>query len=161
MRNGVTIGKVTQLEVLLPNGTKKKINLKNRWLAWEPATKNLHIVQIKKIVNKTIPPNIKNIHKKFHRAVPKKTAFVAEAPSPKNAKFIGLLKALVYEVPKNTIKSPTKNKYRWHHAFGDTGHKGGEYPPKYMPALLKTPSGEYIIKRRKGNIYKVDTWIRG
>lgn len=161
MKSGVTLGKVTHLEVLLPNGSERIIRLKNRWLAWEPKTKTLHIVRLCKVFEKALPSHIQKLHKKFHKTPPKHTAFIAETPSPANAQYLGLLKALIYEVPRSVIDSPTKNRYRWHHTFGDTGHKGGTYPPKFMPALLKTPSGEYIIKRRKGNIYKVDAWIRG
>ena len=71
------------------------------------------------------------------------------------------MKALVYTVPRK-INSPEKNPYQWHHAFGDTGHKGGDhYPERVMPALMKDQKGNLFFKRRPGNIYKVDQWIRG
>lgn len=79
-------------------------------------------------------------------------------PTVKN---VGLLKSLVYYVPSK-IRSPGKNKYLWHHAFGDTGHKGGDsYPIKVMPMLQRDSAGNLFIKRRPGNIFRVDNWLRG
>ena len=35
------------------------------------------------------------------------------------------------------------------------------YTPKVMPALCQDSKGNLFIKRRKGNIFTVDTWLRG
>lgn len=87
---------------------------------------------------------------------------MVDAPSPTGVLAkVGLVKSLTYEVPTR-IRSPEKNRYRWHHAFGDTGHKGGDtYPERVMPALLRDARGNLFIKRRPGNIFTVDTWLRG
>jgi hypothetical protein len=68
---------------------------------------------------------------------------------------------LVYEVPQ-TVRSPGKNPYQWHHAFGDTGHKGGKaYSTAVMPWLARDSKGNLFFVRRQGNIFNVDSWLRG
>jgi hypothetical protein len=156
MRALLCLGKLIKLE--LNDG--RKLSLKNRWLAWDG--RNLHVCTITGTTKASLPSAITAKHRKFHGQNPKGEPFVAECPTKTGAaKLLGLVKALVYTVPRK-INSPEKNPYQWHHAFGDTGHKGGDsYPEKVMPALLKDAKGNLFFKRRPGNIYKIDQWIRG
>lgn len=156
MKALLCIGRLVKLELLAPAA---RVSLKNKWLAWDG--RNLHICTVKGTMQAKLPSALVKKHAKFHNAAPKGNPFCAECPSPKGAtKQIGLIKALVYTVPRK-INSPEKNPYHWHHAFGDTGHAGGEYPETVMPALVKDSVGNLFFKRRRGNIYKVDQWLRG
>lgn len=133
---------------------------KGKWLAWDG--KQFQICNVKGQVNAELPPNIVQRHKKFHAANPQGKPFLASMPDRgPTVKNVGLLKSLVYYVPSK-IRSPGKNKYLWHHAFGDTGHKGGDsYPTSVMPMLQSDSAGNLFIKRRPGNIFRVDNWLRG
>lgn len=161
MRALLCIGKLIKLELVEESSDREaKLSLKDKWLAWDG--RNLHICTVKGTTNARLPANIAGKHRKFHNADPQGKPFVAECPSPSGkTSRVGLVKALVYTVPRK-INSPEKNPYHWHHAFGDTGHKGGDhYPKSVMPALMKDQKGNLFFKRRNGNIYKVDQWIRG
>lgn len=155
MRALLCIGKLTKLEL----NSGKKLSLKNRWLAWDG--RNFHICTVKGTTSAKLPSGIVSKHRKFHDAPPQGKPFVGDCPAPSGKTVqVGLLKSLVYTVPRK-INSPEKNPYQWHHAFGDTGHEGGNYPEKVMPALVKDQKGNLFIKRRKGNIFRVDQWLRG
>lgn len=163
MKHALCIGKLTHLEVIQPGGGRPRtIRLRDRWLAWEPGKRRFHICRVtgRAEINPTKP--VAKAHRRFHAAAPKGGSFKAEAPDAAGRLTdVGLLRSLVYEVP-NDIRSPDKNRYKWHHAFGDTGHQGGtDYPERVMPALKRTAKGEYVIVRRPGNIFRVDTWLRG
>lgn len=155
----VGIGRLVSLEVL-KDGKVSMLRPSGRQLAWDPAARAFHIVTPVRKVRKALPPKVARAHQAFHQA-PSTHAWTVRAPSPQGAlRDLGLVKALTYFVPP-AIKSPEKNRYLWHHAFGDTGHKGGKYPTKVMPALLKDARGNLFIRRRRGNIFTVDSWLRG
>ena len=163
MKQALCIGKLTHLEVMQPGGAgRHTIRLKNRWLAWDLGRRCFHICRVTghDSTNPTGP--IAKAHRRFHTVAPSAGTFRAVAPDTTGGLIdVGLLRSLVYKVP-NDVKSPGKNRYNWHHALGDTGHEGGEdYPEKVMPMLKRTRSGEYVIVRRVGNIFRVDTWLRG
>ncbi len=160
MKALLCIGKLVRLELVEPDTDKEaNLRLKNKWLAWDG--RNLHICTVTGTTAAKLPAGLRAKHAKFHNAQPKGQPFTAECPTPKGGtKMLGLIKALVYVVPRK-INSPEKNPYNWHHAFGDTGHEGGDYPKKVMPALVKDVAGNLFFKRRKGNIYSVDQWLRG
>jgi hypothetical protein len=163
MKQALCIGRLTHLEVVQPGGGKPRvIRLKNRMLAWEPGRRCFHICRVIGRDQTNPAGSIAKAHKRFHAAPPKAGTYRVEAPDTAGGLTdVGLLRALVYEVPQD-IRSPDKNRYQWHHAFGDTGHKGGSsYPERVMPALKRTRSGDYVIVRRPGNIFRVDTWLRG
>jgi len=155
------IGQLRDLEIYDPKtNTSKHIKTNGKWLAWDG--RQFHVCNVKGQTNATLPKDVVQKHKKFHQANPIGKPFVGSMPTrSKSVKNVGLLKSVVYYVPTK-IKSPGKNKYLWHHAFGDTGHKGGDnYPIKVMPMLQKDSAGNFFIKRRPGNIFKVDQWLRG
>lgn len=171
------VGRLLSLEVLDPKtGRTKTIRPSKRWLAWMPKKRAYCIVRVLgkptglgnfALVGtgqRTVAEALKLItpaHARFHQAKPK-TVVRVDVPTPKGKlQQVGLVKALVYDVPR-TVRSPEKNPHHWHHAFGDTGHKGGDhYPLKVLPALMKDRAGNLFIRRRPGNIFTVDTWLRG
>lgn len=157
------IGTLHGLEVE-SGGRVKKVATPGLWLAWEPRARKFHICKPKaqKAGATGLSPAIKAAHKKFHNEAARKT-LVADVPTPKGTlRSLGLLKSLVYRVPSRMVLSPEKNPYAWHHAFGDTGHKGGDrYPDRVKPQLCRDDAGNLFICRRKGNIFTVDTWLRG
>jgi hypothetical protein len=155
VRSLLCLGKLVKLEL----ASGKKASVKGRWLAYDG--RNLHVCTVNGTTKAKLPAAVAARHRKFHGMEPKGEPFCGDCPSPQGKLTqLGLLKALVYTVPKK-IKSPEKNPYHWHHAFGDTGHAGGEYPESVMPSLMQDTRGNIFIKRRKGNIFKVDDWIRG
>ena len=163
MKHALCIGKLTHLEVVQPGGSRPRvIRLRDRWLAWDPAKKRFHICRVTGHAGVNPSRSVAKAHQRFHSAAPKGGSFTAQAPDEGGRLTeVGLLRSLVYEVP-NDIRSPDKNRYKWHHAFGDTGHKGGTgFPERVMPALKRTASGDYVIVRRPGNVFRVDSWLRG
>lgn len=158
------VGQLRQLELYDPKtGRTGTISPKGKWLAWDG--KQFQICNVKGQVNASLPSKLVSRHRKFHSANPIGKPFLAEYPKEERrgptVRDVGLLKSLVYYVPSK-IRSPGKNKYLWHHAFGDTGHKGGDsYPTKVMPMLQRDSAGNLFIKRRPGNIFRVDNWLRG
>ncbi len=169
------IGRLLSLEILDPKtGRTRKQTIRGKWLAWMPKKRAYCIVRVLGrhtgfasigTGQGTVANALKNIraaHAKFHQAPPKNVVKV-DVPEARGAlQHIGLVKALVYDVPRGSIRSPGKNPYHWHHAFGDVGHQGGgDYPTKVMPALVRDRAGNLFIKRRPGNIFTVDTWLRG
>lgn len=160
MKSLLCIGRLIRLELVEPDSDKvATLRLKNKWLASNG--RDLYICTVKGATTAKLPSGIRAKHKKFHNAEPKGKPFVGECPTKSGStKVLGLIKALVYTVPRK-INSPEKNPYLWHHAFGDTGHEGKEYPKKVMPALLQDSKGNLFFKRRAGNIYRVDQWLRG
>ena len=161
MRGLLGVGQLVKLEVKTSRG-KRTLSLRQRYLGWDTGRKAFHICTIKGRQNPAAPSAVAAAHRRFHGAPPK-GAFVAEVPqfNPRaKAEFVGLVQSLVYTVP-DEVRSPEKNRIAWHHAFGDTGHKGGShYPDKVMPALYRQ-NGHLFIVRRKGNIFNVDNWLRG
>ena len=160
MKALLCLGKLTKLGVVQVDSDREaSMRLKNTWLAWDG--RNLHICTVKGTTTAKLPATVVARHKKFHTVGPRGKPFVGDCPTPVGrCTLLGLVKSLIYTVPRK-ISSPEKNPYRWNHAFGDTGHAGGEYPKRVMPALVKDQNGNLFIKRRKGNIFKVDDWIRG
>jgi hypothetical protein len=158
----LNLGLLKSLTILDPaSGKTTEMKMVKRWLSWNSAKKNFDICIVKGTMDTKLPSTVEAQHRKFHQADPNADPFVAECPNPVGGlREVGLVKALVYFVPKE-INSPGKNEDYWHHAFGDTGHKGGKYPEKVMPVLLKDSRGNLFFKRRKGNIFKIDQWIRG
>lgn len=122
--------------------------------------KDLIVVVAKRKTNKPLSASTLKRHKKFHKTKPTEV-WEGEHPDPVGkTRQIGLLKSLVYFVPRS-FGSPEKKEINWDHAFGDTGHEGKKYPPKYYPALMQDSKGHLYIKRRPGNIYKTTDWIVG
>ena len=166
MRAYVTLGNLRSLTVVpgdgINPGTSKTLTFRNKFLLTTPDGKHFAIATMKrKVAGSSLPAAVRARHVKFHRSPPQ-GAMLGEVPDPVGPlKQVGLVKALVYTVPRS-IHSPEKNPHRWHHAFGDTGHRGGDhYPSKVFPALLKDSKGNYFIKRRPGNIFTNADWIRG
>lgn len=160
MKTLLCIGRLVRLELVEKDSDREaSISPKGKWLAWDG--KNMHICTVTGQTAAKLPETVRKRHEKFHNRAPQGRPFTADCPTPSGKLvFLGLLKALVYKVPKK-VSSPNKNPYLWHHNFGDTGHKGGEYPKTVMPAMMKDQKGNLFIKRRKGNIYTVDEWLRG
>ena len=156
------LGTLHQLEVLDPKTKRvRSLYVRNKWLAWDPKRRAFHICRLVRAAAGRGLGGVAALHRRFHEAGPSR-AVVVDVPTPAGAiRQMGLLRALTYRVPKKT-KSPGKNPYTWHHAFGDTGHQGGDkYPERVMPALLCDSKGNLFIQRRPGNIFRVDTWLRG
>jgi len=157
------IGQLRAIEVVLPDGSVKAAACKKHWLAWDG--RQYQICYVKGSVKTTLPRNIVARHKKFHGVAPQSNPFYAMMPDRgPTIKNVGLLKSLTYYVPTQ-IRSPGKNKYLWHHDFGNTvaGQKtpDGGYPTKLMPMLQRDSTGNLFIKRRPGNIFRVSNWLRG
>lgn len=151
------IGRLVSLEVLGDDGRVRVLPMRGRWLAWDG--RRFHIVERRAKRSAALPARTKAMHRRFHRADPR-GAYEVVSPDPVNPlRQVGLLKALTYD--SSDIDSPSKQKYHWHHAFGDTGHKGGSYPTRVMPALKADAKGNLFIVRRPGNIFRVDEWLRG
>lgn len=154
------LGTLVNLEIIQPGGrSAKTLRTPGRWLAWDGQA--FHICRIAGGTRPLTDSATIRRHRQFH-GQPPAGGRVVDRPAPVGAlRQIGLLKALTYRVPSH-VRSPEKNPYLWHHAFGDTGHKGGDhYPEKVMPALMRDANGNLFIKRRPGNIFRVDQWLRG
>jgi hypothetical protein len=161
VESALGVGQLTSLELLNPaSGKTTAQRVHGRWLGWSPKKRQFLICKILRRNPGKVSSGIERAHRRFHQA-PSSGSFVVDAPAPQGKlQQVGLVKALTYQVP-DSVKSPGKNRAHWHHAFGDTGHKGGVYTPKVMPALCRDAKGNLFIKRRKGNIFTVDTWLRG
>ena len=161
MNSVLGIGRLTSLDIFNPaTGSSAVRTVRGKWLGWNPGKRAFVICKVVKRNPGRVSPKIEKAHKKFHLA-PSSGSFVIDAPAiVGKLKQVGLVKALTYDVP-DQVKSPSKNRAHWHHAFGDTGHKGGHYTPKVMPALCRDDKGNMFICRRKGNIFTVDSWLRG
>ena len=156
------IGRLLEVEILNPStGKTTRRKVSGCWLAWEPGKRRFHVAKVKGNAGKRVNGSVAKAHKRFHAAAPGGSYSVEVPEAAGRLRDLGLLKALQYDVP-NSLRSPEKNPHIWHHAFGDTGHKGGDsYPAKLMPALKVNARGELFIVRRPGNIFRVDTWLRG
>lgn len=158
----MTLGRLVNIEVYDPV-TKKttKRSFRGKWLATDAGGKKLLICTVTGRSNTKLSSAVAARHRRFHQEPPK-GAWAGDHPTPVGKlRQVGLVKALTYSVPSSKIRSPEKNPYHWHHAFGDTGHRGGRYPEKVMPALMQDAKGNLFIKRRTGNIFKTTDWIRG
>ena len=158
------LGLLKAIEIVDPNsGRTALLRPAKSWLGYDRKKKAFLICRAKRKTTRRPPPAIERAHRRFHGAASNGSLIVTN-PTLKSAnkpRILGLLKALVYDVP-NSVKSPTKNRSHWHHLFGDTGHSGkNKYSYKVMPLLIRDKKGNLFIKRRKGNIFTVDTWLRG
>lgn len=162
MKQLVTIGRLVNVEIYDPKSKKTtKRAVRGKWLATSPHGRDLLVCKVTGRSTAKVSAEVRKRHRKFHAAEPKGT-MAGELPEPAGKLTeLGLLKALTYTVPQSKIKSPEKNPYHWHHAFGDTGHRGGTYAPRFYPQILKDSQGNLFIRRRKGNIFKTTDWIRG
>jgi hypothetical protein len=162
VQQGMTLGRLLNLEIIDPRtGRVVKRRCANKWLVTTSSGKDLLICTAGRSVSHRLSGDIVARHRKFHRSNPR-GAMLGEHPDPVGPlRQVGLLKALTYSVPGGKIKSPEKNPYHWHHKFGDTGHRGGDYPSRVYPAVYTDSRGNLYIKRRPGNIYKTTDWIRG
>lgn len=168
MKALLNIGVLKDITVVHPTtGKLGLLRFSKRWLAWDSARKNFAICIVKKKVNAALPGAVLKQHRRFHGANPTAQPFAANCPDPVGIlEPVGFIKALTYTVPR-VITSPGKQDHKtrktidWDHKFGDTGHKGGKYPESVMPLLLRDSRGNYFFKRRKGNIFNVDEWLRG
>lgn len=162
MRSLLAIGTLFDLEVER-GGKTQHLKPRGRWLAWDKSRKAFHVVKAKRRQRGLggLAPAVLSAHRKFHDSDPL-GSMLAEVPTPKGEVVeLGLLRSLTYRVPRQ-VKSPEKNPYVWHHAFGDTGHKGGtSYPDRVKPMLMRDAAGNFFIHRRPGNIFNVDQWLRG
>ena len=162
MKSLLCIGRLIKLELVEPDSDRvATLRFRDKWLASNG--RDLYICTVRGVRHGHVrlPGGVLAKHRKFHGAPPKGRPFLGDNPTKTGTtKTLGLVKALVYTVPR-VIDSPGKNPYVWHHAFGDTGHEGKEYPKRVMPALLKDAKGNLFFKRRPGNIYRVDQWLRG
>jgi hypothetical protein len=157
------IGRLLRLEIFDPKtGRTRSQRFNGKWLVWQPKGRRFGIGSIvRQNAGGKLPAVVAKAHRRFHSTAAQSTSLV-DIPEPRGQlKQIGLVRALVYDVPRS-LRSPEKNSYQWHHAFGDTGHKGGDhYSPRVMPALVRDSAGNLFIKRRPGNIFTVDSWLRG
>jgi len=166
MESVLGVGRLTSLELFDPQSNRSRTKtIRGKYLAWRPTARAFAICTIVKKSAAKVSPAIERAHRKFHLA-PSRRALVINRPEPVGKlKQLGLIKALTYFTPNpgalDGINSPSKNNAHWHHAFGDTGHRGGTYTPKVMPALCSDERGNLFIRRRKGNIFTVDSWLRG
>lgn len=162
MRHLMTIGRLLNIEIYDPRSQRTtKRSFKGKWLATSSSGKDLVVCTVKRQAPQTVNAQVASRHRRFHREA-SKGAWIGECPDPAGGLTqIGLLKALTYSVPGGKIRSPEKNPYHWHHAFGDTGHRGGSYPSSVYPAVLTDSKGNVFIRRRPGNIFKTTDWIRG
>lgn len=162
MRQVVTLGRLINIEIYDPaTGKTTKRAMRGKWLCTSGDGKDLLLCRVIGPHQGKVSGAVAARHKLFHKQA-SKGAWRGELMEPQGAlKQIGLLKALTYEVPGSDIRSPEKNPYHWHHAFGDTGHKGGSYPPKFFPAIMQDRKGNLFFKRRPGNIFKNSGWIIG
>lgn len=156
----LTIGTLLSMTIVQKTGSRsEKISFRNKYLLWDG--RNFHIAKRTGKSSAKLNGAVAKKHKKFHNAKANGCMEGEIADQVGSLTEVGLVESLLYAVPRS-IKSPGKNPYRWDHAFGDTGHKGGStYPKKVMPALMEDEAGNLFIKRRKGNIFRVDTWLRG
>lgn len=156
------IGRLLSLEVLDPRtGRTRKRTLRGKWLVWIPGKRRFAIGTLRGRAAGRLPAAVAKAHQRFHGAGSRSVSLIDVPEASGRLQQLGLVKALVYDVPRS-ITSPGKNPYHWHHAFGDTGHQGGsDYPTKVMPALVTDRAGNLFIRRRPGNIFTVDTWLRG
>jgi hypothetical protein len=162
MKTAFTIGRLRMLEVLASDGRAHRLSVKGKWLAWDGRRYVICTLKAKK-ADCALPANVVRMHTKFH-GEPPKGAMIGELPDVcGKLQKVGVVKSLVYDVPGSVIRSPGKNPHQWHHAFGDTGHQGGDsYPVSVMPPIYTDANGDALfIKRSKGNIYTVDEWLRG
>lgn len=161
----VGLGTLESLEVLDPRTGRtrtQRFGGGRKWLGWDTGKRRFAICRVVREAGAAqLGAAVEKAHRRFHTEAPR-AAVVADVPTPSGRLTqIGLVRALTYIVPRRVL-SPEKNPYRWHHAFGDTGHKGGaSYPQRVMPALMRDAKGNLFIKRRPGNIFTVDTWLRG
>lgn len=162
MRQVVTLGRLINIELYAPaSGRTTKRSMRGKWLCTSGSGRDLLVCRVTGTHTGKVSGAVAARHTQFHKT-PSKGAWKGELMEPVGAlKEIGLLKALTYEVPGSQIRSPEKNPYHWHHAFGDTGHRGGSYPTKYYPAVMQDSKGNLFFKRRPGNIFKNTDWIRG
>jgi hypothetical protein len=156
------IGRLSNIELVDPTtGRTSTRKTPGKWLGWDPTKRQFLICTVKGRSAARLPAHVVRAHRRFHDHAPASGGRLVDAPSPVGTcAQVALIKALSYFVPKQVV-SPGKNPFGWHHAFGDTGHKGGTYTAKVMPALVRDSRGNLFIKRRKGNIFTVDTWLRG
>lgn len=156
------IGLLTSLEILDPKTGRTTTRIvRGKWLAWDTGRRAFHICTVKGRAGQGLPAGVAKAHRRFHAANPRATVAADVPASAGGEQQVGLVKALTYRVPQQ-VESPEKNPHLWHHAFGDTGHKGGDaYPQRVMPALVRDRAGNLFIRRRPGNIFRVDTWLRG
>jgi len=160
MKQGMVLGRLVSITVHNPKtGRSTTRQMRGKYLATSNG-KDLLIVVAKRKSNKRLSAAALRRHKRFHKAKPSEV-WEGEHPDPQGKlQQTGLLKSLIYYVPRS-FGSPEKKEINWDHAFGDTGHEGKKYPPKYYPALMKDARGNLYIKRRPGNIYKTTDWIVG
>jgi hypothetical protein len=156
------IGRLLALHLVDPTtGRTTTRKTPGTWLGWDTTTRQFLLCKPKGRSRAPLPSRVVRAHRRFHAHDPASGGRLVEVPTPIGRRQqIALIKALDYFVPKQVI-SPDKNPFGWTHAFGDTGHKGGTYTAKVMPALVRDSRGNLFIKRRKGNIFTVDTWLRG
>jgi hypothetical protein len=156
----MTLGQLKSMTVVLPGGGTRKHSYRNLWLCTRTGTDLVICRVTKKRSGKRLSAAVAKRHRRFHGAEAR-GAMEGEMPAPSGRlSEVGLVKELIYYVPEQ-IKSPEKNKILWHHAFGDTGHTGMRFPPKFYPRLMKDRKGNLFLRRRNGNIYRVTDWIVG
>lgn len=149
------LGRVVDLElddgqILTP---RKKL-----LLAW--GRNNLHICVPVRQGDGRLNRNTVRAHREFHGTEPTSVVIADKPDMGKDARKIGLLKAITYNA--TGITSPNKKRHNYRHIFGDTGHAGEEdQPPSKFPAVYEDRKGNLFIKRRRGNGYTVDLYTDG
>lgn len=162
------IGKLKKIELVNPKTGKRGVvpgrRLAGMILCWDKSKNNFVIGHSAKHSSQSlgsVKPGVRKAHQKFHGAEASRTITAEYEVPVGKVTPIALIDALVYEVPRK-VKSPTKNGYLWHHKFGDTKHSGNsDKGTKVMPYLASDSRGNLFIVRRPGNIYTVDSWLRG
>ncbi len=166
--SGVYLGTFEHIE--LENG--RTIKLPGRHIAWMPGSKDFALV--KKASGGRpgqLSSAVKRIHRQFHESEPQRAVVFDWPDRVGKLRLVGLVRVISYIVPPS-VRSPGKRQrdgqpILWVHAFGDHGESGhGElegrekqYPPRFMPALMKDEAGHLFIKRRPGNRYNVTKWM--
>lgn len=164
---GMLMGQLVSVEVKTPKG-KKTIRFSGKYLGYLPKGKHLCIMKkTSKKAGKNVSFGVNSLHNRFHNCGPSKVT-VFEWPDIVGRRTdVGRIVALTYKIPAG-LRSPEKNKYLWHHEFGDHGERGhgpvssrgaGNYPTKFMPMLQRDQAGNYYIKRMPGNKFYVTDWL--
>lgn len=142
--------------------------LKGWHVGYIPEGKRLVLIRStkRKVGVDALSASVRKRHREFHER-DARAAVLYDLPDAVGAKQqAGLIESLTYVVPPS-VDSPSKQGYRWVHAFGDHGESGhgpmnGEpkkYPTSLMPALDVDRHDNLFVRRRPGNKYDVTTWI--